>query len=78
MTIVKVPQENIWEAYKNHSFWCQCHGEYPMAANVFFGEYELTAERYHQQGLDISDKALLDPLHGYNGEIDYEYLKRHG
>lgn len=76
---LNIPKENIEEAYKNHKRWCQCHSEYPMDRNSFFGDYEFNALSYHKQGLDISDKSLLDPLHGYNGEIDYEYMKKnHG
>ena len=78
MTTLEISKENIWEAYKNHKFWCQRHAEYPMDRNSFFGDYELRALDYHSKGFDISDKSLLDPLHGYSGAIDYEYMKKSG
>jgi hypothetical protein len=78
MTTLNILEENIWAAYKNHKFWCQRHSEYPMDRNSFFGDYEIKALDLHNKGLDISDQSLLDPLHGYNGEIDYEYMKKSG
>ena len=75
---LNISESQIWDAYKNHKFWCQRHSEYPMDKNSFFGAYEFKALDLNNQGLDIFDKSLLDPLHGYNGEIDYEYMKKKG
>ncbi len=75
---LNIPDSQIWDAYKNHKFWCQRHSEYPMDKDSFFGNYEFKALEYHNNGFDIYDEALLDPLHGYNGEIDYEHMKKSG
>jgi hypothetical protein len=75
---LNIPDSQIWDAYKNHKFWCQRHSEYPMDKDSFFGNYEFKALEYHNNGFDISDEALLDPLHGYNGEIDYDHMKKSG
>ena len=75
---LNIPESQIWEAYKNHSFWCQRHSEYPMDKNSFFGAYKFKALDLHNQGLDISNKSLLDPFHGYNGEIDYDHMRKSG
>ena len=75
---LNIPDSQIWQAYTNHKFWCQRHSEYPMDRNSFFGNYEFKALDLHNQGLDIKDESLLDPLYGYNGEIDYEYMKKKG
>ena len=77
-TLATTLELNKWEAYKNHKFWCQRHSEYPMDRNAFFGEYDLNVADRQSKGLDVSDKSLLDPLDGYLGEIDYDYLKKSG
>lgn len=78
MTALTILEANMWEAYKNHKFWCQRHSESPMDRDSFFGDYEMKALALEGKGLDAADKSLLDPLHGYNGEIDYDFMKKKG
>ncbi len=75
---LNIPESQIWQAYENHKFWCQCHSEYPMDRNSFFGDYEFRALACFKEGKNVLDPKILDHLHGYNGEIDYEYMSKKG